>query len=235
MTPLRPILGLVPARAGSKGIPGKNLRLLAGRPLVAHAIEAARASGIVDRVVVSTDSEEIAAAGRAAGAEVPFLRPAALATDEAPMLPVVLHAVAELEREGWSPAVVVLLQPTAPLRRPEHIRAAIRLLERTGCDAVVSVVAIPAHYAPDFALKVVGDRLEFFLPEGARTTRRQDARPAYSRDGSVYAVRRDVLVTQQSLYGRDCRPLVLPRSESANLDDPEDWARAEALLRARSD
>lgn len=233
MTSLRPILGLVPARAGSKGIPGKNLKLLAGRPLLAHAIEAARASGVVDRIVVSTDSEEMAAAARTAGAEVPFRRPAPLASDEAPMLPVVLHAVAELEKEGWSPAVVVLLQPTAPLRRPDHIRSAVQMLEETGCDSVVSVVPIPAHYAPDFALKVVGERLEFFLPEGERTTRRQDVRPAYSRDGTVYVVRRDVLIAQQSLYGRDCRPLVLPPGESVNLDDLEDWARAEERLRGQ--
>ena len=111
------VLGLVPARGGSKGLPGKNARELAGRPLLAYTAEAARASGVIDRLVLSTDAADIAGAGRAAGLEVPFMRPAALAADDTPMLPVIRHAVDALAAGGWQPEIVVLLQPTSPLRR----------------------------------------------------------------------------------------------------------------------
>ena len=224
------VLGVVPARAGSKGVPGKNERLLAGRTLVARAADAARASGVVDRCVLSTDSERIAALGREAGLEVPFLRPAALAQDESPMQPVIEHALQEVEADGFRPDVVLVLQPTAPLRTGRHLAEAVRLLEQTGADSVVSVVEIPRHLSPQYAMRIAGTRLAPFLPEGGAITRRQDVEPAYSRDGTVYAVRRDVLALRHDLYGNDCRPLILPSSESVNIDSPEDWAAAEAIL-----
>lgn len=224
------VLAVVPARAGSKGVPGKNEHPLAGKTLVARAADAARDSGVVNRCVLSTDSERIAALGRAAGLEVPFLRPAELARDDSPMQPVIEHAVLELEREGFRPDVVLVLQPTAPLRTGTQIADAVRLLQETGADSVVTVVEIPKHLSPHYAMRISGERLEPFLPEGAEITRRQDVEPAYSRDGTVYAVRRDVLVLQHDLYGNDCRPLVLAADESVNIDSPADWAAAEALL-----
>jgi CMP-N-acetylneuraminic acid synthetase len=224
------VLAVVPARAGSKGVPGKNERLLGGKTLIARAAEAARASGVVDRCVLSTDSERIAKLGREAGLEVPFLRPPELAGDDTPMQPVIEHALHEVERDGFRPDVVLVLQPTAPLRTGEHIAAAVRLLGETGADSVVTVVEIPRHLSPQYAMRIAGSRLEPFLPEGAAITRRQDVEPAYSRDGTVYAVRRDVLVGRHDLYGADCRPLVLPAVESINIDSPEDWAAAEAVL-----
>jgi CMP-N,N'-diacetyllegionaminic acid synthase len=224
------VLAVVPARAGSRGVPGKNERLLAGKTLVARAADAAHASGVVDRCVLSTDSERIAELGREAGLEVPFLRPAELARDESPMQPVIEHALHEVERDGFRPDAVLVLQPTAPLRTGEHIAAAVRLLEETGADSVVTVVEIPKHLSPQYAMRISGERLEPFLPEGAAITRRQDVEPAYSRDGTVYAVRRHVLVERHDLYGADCRPLVLPADESVNIDSPQDWAAAEAIL-----
>jgi len=224
------VLAVVPARAGSKGVPGKNERLLAGKTLVVRAAEAARASGVVDRCVLSTDSERIAELGREAGLEVPFLRPAELARDDSPMQPVIEHALHEVEREGFRPDAVLVLQPTAPLRTGKHIAAAVRLLDESGADSVVSVVEIPKHLSPHYAMRISGERLEPFLPEGAAITRRQDVEPAFTRDGTVYAVRRDVLVDRHDLYGSDCRPLVLPAAESVNIDSPEDWAAAEAIL-----
>jgi CMP-N,N'-diacetyllegionaminic acid synthase len=224
------VLAVVPARAGSKGVPGKNERPLAGKTLVARAAEAARASGVVERAVLSTDSERIAELGREAGLEVPFLRPAELAADDSPMQPVIEHALLEVERGGFRPDAVLVLQPTAPLRTGDHVARAVRLLEETGADSVVSVVEIPRHLSPQYAMRISGDRLEAFLPEGAGITRRQDVEPAYSRDGTVYLVRRDVLVVRHDLYGADCRPLVLDAAESVNIDSPEDWAAAEALL-----
>jgi CMP-N-acetylneuraminic acid synthetase len=206
------------------------MRRLAGRPLLAYAADAAAASGVLDRTILTTDSEEIASLGRSLGLEVPFLRPPELARDETPMVPTLQHAVAELERDGWTPDVVVLLQPTAPLRRPEHVRQAVELLNALACTSVVSVVPIPAHYSPQYALRLSGERLEPFLPDNARVHRRQDTEPAYSRDGTVYAVLRHVLMDEGDLYGSDPRPLLMDPLESVNLDSEEDWAEAERRL-----
>jgi CMP-N-acetylneuraminic acid synthetase len=226
-------LGIIPARGGSKGIPGKNLRPLAGRPLLAYAAEAARASHAIDRLILTTDSAEIADLGRRHGIEVPFLRPPELARDETPMLPVVEHAIAQLEHSGWSPDVVVLLQPTAPLRQGKHIRDALDLMRRRASDAVASVVALPSHLSPDYVMRIEDGQLVPFLPAGAAITRRQDARPAYARDGTVYAVGRHVLATTRSLYGGRCAALVIPADESITLDTLDDWAEAERRLGER--
>jgi CMP-N,N'-diacetyllegionaminic acid synthase len=225
-----PILGLIPARAGSKGIPGKNLRRLAGRPLIEYAIAAARESAVIERIVLSTDSQEIADVGRHLGADVPFLRPATLARDDSPMYGVVRHAIERLELEGWRAWAVAVLQPTAPMRRPEHVRHAVEIMDAEGCSSVVSVIEIPAHYSPDYAMRIEGDRLVNFMREGSPITRRQDAVRAYSRDGTIYLVRRDVVIERRDLYGEDCRPLILQPSESVNLDTLEDWTRAERAL-----
>ena len=227
------VLCLVPARGGSKGIPAKNLRMLGDRPLLSYALEPAREAGI-KRVVLSTDSHAIADLGRSIGLEVPFMRPAELATDEAPMLPVVQHAVRAMDEEGFSADIVVLLQPTSPFRRAEHVRAALDLLESARCDSVVSVVEVPRHFSPQYVMKVEEGRLISYLPEGQRLVRRQDALPAYSRDGTVYAIRRQVIMELNSLYGEDCRPLIIPSDESINLDTAEDWALAESRLAERT-
>ncbi len=224
------VLGLVPARAGSKGVPGKNLRLLKGHTLLEYAARAARASGVLNRVVLSTESPEIAEAGRSAGLEVPFMRPAALAQDDTPMLPVVLHAVDALEAGGWLADVIVLLQPTSPRRRPEHIRNAVEMLRSTGADSVVTVVELPRDSSPDYVMRIENGVLRPFLPEGARIARRQDARPAYRRDGTVYVFWHSTLHNYGNIYGDNCRPLVVDASESLSIDSPADWDEAERAL-----
>ena len=227
------VLGLIPARGGSKGVPGKNVRPLAGHTLLEYTARAARESGVLDRVILSTDSAEIADAGRRAGLEVPFMRPATLAADDTPMVPVIEHALAVVSRSGWSPDIVVLLQPTSPLRRPDHIRDAIAMLRDTGADSVVTVVEVPRHLSPDYVMRIEGGRLTPFLPDGARVTRRQDARAAYSRDGTVYAFRRATIERTGSIYGEDCRPLLIDACDSLSIDSPEDWDEAERLLARR--
>jgi CMP-N-acetylneuraminic acid synthetase len=226
------ILGVVPARGGSKGIPNKNLRPLCNKPLLAYVRDATVGSGVVDRLVLTTDSEEIAELGRELGLEVPFLRPPELATDTAPMLSTLQHAVGEVERAGWHPEIVLLLQPTAPLRTPEHIRQAVEMLRASGGSSVVSVVRIPGHLSPQYAMRIEQGRLRTFLPEGANIVRRQDSEPAYSRDGTIYAMWRDVLMEQGDIYGSDSRPLELQPGESINLDTEDDWLAAERLLQA---
>lgn len=223
----------MPARGGSKGVPGKNTRLLAGRPLLEYTARAALASGVLHRIVLSTDSVEIADCGRRAGLEVPFMRPPALAGDDTPMLPVVEHALDELRRQGWEPATVVLLQPTSPLRTPEHIRAAVERLHQTGADSVVSVVAVPQYLSPDYVMRLEDGRLRPFLPDGVHVTRRQDARPAYVRDGTVYAFRTTTLRRFGAIYGEDCRPLLVDAAESLSIDTAADWAAAERVLAGR--
>ena len=223
------VLGLIPARGGSKGIPGKNIRLLNGKPLLSYAVQAANKSGLVDRLILTTDSEEIAATGRDLGIEVPFIRPQYLAQDDTPMLPVIEHALHFIEAQGWQPDIILLLQPTAPLRRAEHIQLAIKKLIDEKCDSVVSVVEVPRHYVPDFVLRLEEGKLKPFL-DTPLATRRQDARPAYSRDGTIYAFWRDVLVHKHTIYGDDCRPLLIPEEQSCNLDTMSDWQEAEKRI-----
>ena len=224
------VLALIPARGGSRGIPDKNIRPLAGRTLLDYAADAALASKVVDRRVLTTDSERIAEEGRRIGLEVPFLRPENLARDDTPMLPVIEHAVEFLEKHGWSPEIIVLLQPTSPLRRPAHVRAAVEQLRESGADSVVTVVELPMHLSPDYVMRIEDGRLVNFLPEGTSVTRRQDARRAVVRDGSVYAFWRRTLRETRSIYGRDCRPLIVPAHESITIDTPDDWAEAERRL-----
>jgi CMP-N-acetylneuraminic acid synthetase len=224
------VLGIVPARGGSKGVPGKNVRLLAGRPLLDYTADAARASGVLDRVILSTDSDHIADVGRRSGLEVPFLRPPALAADDTPMLPVIRHAVEALAEQGWTADVIVLLQPTSPLRRPQHIRAAVHALLETKADSVVTVVELPKHLSPDYVMRIDEGKLRPFLAGGERVTRRQDARRAYSRDGTAYVCCRATIERYGDIYGDDCRPLLIPAGESLTIDSPSDWEAAERRL-----
>jgi CMP-N,N'-diacetyllegionaminic acid synthase len=211
------ILGLIPARGGSKGVPRKNLAPVAGKPLLAWTVDAALAATELMRVVVSTDDDEIASA---AGVEV-LRRPPELAADDTPMLEVVRHAVAEL-----SPDVVVLLQPTSPIRRAEHVDAAVRLLLESGADSVVSVVAVPHRYRPDALMDVVDGRV---VARGSASTR-QEKELVYARNGpAVLAVRSDRL--GDDLYGGDCRPYLMDGRDSLDIDDPFDLELADLLLR----
>ena len=234
MTQKSGILGIVPARGGSKGLPDKNLKLLAGRSLIAHAADTARQAEIFDRLILSTDSNDIATEGRRSGLEVPFMRPPHLATDDAPMFPVICHAIEALESTGWNPDIVVLLQPTSPLRQPGHIRTAVDLLQTTEVDAVVSVVEVPRHLSPDYLMRVENESLVPFLPEGEKVIRRQDTRLAYVRDGTVYAFWRKTIQRYSSIYGAHCHAYVIPASASVTIDTESDWTQAERMLQTQS-
>lgn len=217
------ILGLIPARGGSKGIPRKNLAPLAGKQLLGWTIEAALGATELTRIVVSTDDEEIAAsAGATAGVTV-LRRPEELAADDTPMLDVVGHAVSEL-----GPEVVVLLQPTSPLRRAEHIDACVRLLLESGADAVVSVVEVPHRYRPDSLMDLVDGRV---VPR-SRARTRQEKDVVYARNGPAVLARRADRIGDD-LYGGDVRPFVMSSHDSLDVDDPADLVLAELLVGKR--
>ena len=224
------VLGLIPARGGSQGVPGKNLRPLAGRPLLAYTVADALASNL-DRVVLSTDDEDIAAVGRRLGAEVPFLRPAELATDAAPTLGVVVHALDALAAEGDDYDAVCLLQPTSPVRGPGLIDECVERLVTSGADSVVSVRPVPTDHHPDWVYRLGDDgELTLFNGEDEPRTRRQDLAPAFHRDGAVYVTRAEV-VRAGSLYGRRT-VAVLADGPSVNIDTEDDFRRAEELAGA---
>lgn len=225
------VLGLIPARGGSKGIPRKNIRLLAGKPLIAWTIEAALASRSLTRVILSTEDEEIAAVGRAWGVEVPFLRPAELAKDDTPTLPVVLHALRRCEEAGQIYDAVCLLQPTAPLRKTEWIDACIEELASNAADAVVTVCRIPDEHHPQWAMQRDPEGWFHFWSGSAIPPRRQELPAAFHREGSVYVTRRRVLVEEGSLYGKRLAGFEVCADETVNLDTEEDWKRAEGLLK----
>ena len=218
-------MALVPARGGSRAIPRKNLAPLGGRPLIAWTLDVARDSATVTRTVVSTDDAEIAAVAREVGAEV-LERPLELAGDETPMAEVIAHAS---ERLGV-PDTLVLLQPTSPLRRAEHVDAAVRLLRDTGADAVVSVVEVPHRFRPGSLMALDGDRLVPLAEDHA--TRRQDKPAVYARNGPAVLALRGERVGGD-LYGGDCRAYVMEPRDSIDVDDSFDLELAELLLAAR--
>ena len=216
------VVALIPARGGSKGIPRKNLAPVAGRPLLAWTIDAALRSRAVTRTVVSTEDDEIATAARELGAGV-LVRPPELAADDTPMQPVILHALEALE----APEVLVLLQPTSPLRRGEHVDEAVELLLATDADSVVSVVEVPHRYRPGSLMALDGKRLVRLADDHGAT--RQEKPLVYARNGpAVLALRADRIGTD--LYGGDCRPYVMGARESLDVDEPFDLELAELLL-----
>ncbi len=230
------ILGVIPARGGSKGVPRKNLREVGGRPLVAWSVEVAReAADVLYRTVVSTDDEEIAEVCRGLGGDVPFLRPPDLGGDRVPMVPVLRHAVRAVEEEEGRPVDwVMLLQPTNPFRTAEDIREAVRLASQGGCDSVISVVRV-LHVHPILMKRIEGDRLLPYCIEEEEGTRRQDYDPpAYMRNGAIYLTGRDTLVERGSIWGETIRPYVMPAERSVGIDSELDLKLADLLMRERA-
>ncbi|MEI8305742.1 MAG: acylneuraminate cytidylyltransferase family protein [Chloroflexales bacterium] len=227
------VLAVITARGGSKGIPGKNIADLAGKPLIAWTIEAALRSKAVSRVIVSTDDAEIAAISRQWGAEVPFLRPALLASDTSPHLPVLLHALAWIdEHDSQRYDYILLLQPTSPLRATDDIEHAVQIARDRHADSVVSVY--PAHPHPLLARRITDDgHLEEFAPRTEGYLARQGLPPAYMLNGAIYLVRREVLVDRQSFYTDRTFAYVMPQERSLDIDTPWDLYLANLILGAR--
>jgi CMP-N,N'-diacetyllegionaminic acid synthase len=227
------VLGIIPARGGSKAIPRKNLLPLLGKSLIERTFETARASGALDRIILSTDEREIVELGRRIGLEVPFERPAEFAGDTSPMIDVVVHSITTLGQTGYAPDAVMVLQPTSPLRQPRHIRDSVALLQaHPEADGVCTVSPLPKELCPHYLVKIgPTGYLEFFMPDGARYRRRQDVPQAWRRDGTIFLTRTDVLLNQRSFYGERCLTLELEPTEILNIDEPADWEEAERRLR----
>lgn len=221
------VLALIPARGGSKGIPGKNTKELMGKPLIAYTIEAARGCSCLDDVLVSTDSEEIAEIAREFGAWVPFLRPEELAADTSKTMDAVLYTLRRLAREGREYEYVVLLQPTSPLRTSGDIEGAFKLALKTGED----VVAVSEVTDSPILMRTRDDKGNLTaLLSGGSTVRRQDMPKYYRVNGSIYVNQVDSLTEESSLNDNPVG-YVMPRERSVDIDEPVDFAVAEYYLR----
>lgn len=235
MTGRPTVLGIIPARGGSKGLPNKNILPLAGKPLIAHTIAAALAARLLDKVIVSTDHEGIAEKARQYGADVPFIRPSELAQDDTAIYPVLAHAVRWLEQhEGYSPDYVMLLQPTSPLRNTEDIDSAVRLALEKDADGVVSLSSLKHH--PYWTKGVSTDgRIVDFIPLDSPLevsyNRRQDLPEAYALNGAIYLVRRPVLLEKQTFYTDRTYAYIMPPERSIDVDSSWDLHIAELILR----
>jgi CMP-N,N'-diacetyllegionaminic acid synthase len=227
------VLGIIPARGGSKGIPRKNLVNLAGKPLLEYTIRAAQASRRLSRTILSTDDPEIIDVGRSFGMDIPFIRPAGLATDEASSARVAKHALQFSEnQEGKAYDLVCLLQPTSPLRTSNDIDSAIDMLEKSDADSVVSLARVEEPHPVKMMLVRDGFVLPLFPDQWRETVRRQELQPVFYLNGAVYCVRRNALLDDESLWGKKTLAYVMPAERSVNIDVLVDVRLAESVLAA---
>ena len=218
------VLALIPARGGSKGIPRKNIRLLAGKPLIAWTIEAALASAHVSSVVVSTEDDEIADISRQWGAQIPFIRPAELAQDDTPGMAPVLHALDHLTQFD----AILLLQPTSPLRTTADIDACLLLAQTRQANAIVSVCEPESH--PGWMYTLDDNHCLKNLTGVPLCTRRQDLPRVYALNGALYFARTDWLRQHRSFISEDTMGFLMPKEKSIDIDTLFDWKMAELLL-----
>lgn len=224
------VLAIIPARGGSKGVPGKNIKLLGGKPLLQYTLESANESQLMTRVILSSDDASIIATAEALGLEVPFIRPANLATDQAKSIEVVQHAVQYLEEKGEFFDAVCLLQPTSPFREKGFIDAAIEKFIQTGVDTLLSVLPVPHEYNPHWVFEEnEAGHLKIATGENQIIARRQELPTAYHRDGSLYLTKMDY-IKQGTFYGAQLGFIVSNPDFYVNIDNPTDWIAAEQKI-----
>jgi CMP-N-acetylneuraminic acid synthetase len=226
-------LGVVPARGGSKGIPKKNLALCDGIPLLGHTAEAAKGCGKLARIILSTDSADIAEAGLRLGLEVPFLRPAELSQDATPILPVLEHLIRQPSIAELNINVIVLLQPTSPLRNSRHLAEAIDLFESTGADTLVSIQKVPHCFAGGSQMEIREGFLTRVETDQPMILRRQDKPVRFARNGPAILITSLATLQAGQLYGPKVAGYRMSDLESIDIDGPQDLFLAELLLRAR--
>ncbi len=223
-------LAVIPARGGSKRIPRKNVKLFCGKPMLVWALEAALNSGCFDRVIVSTDDEEIAGVARDCGADVPFLRPVELSDDYTGTIPVVAHAIRALRAQGVSPDLVCCIYATAPFLTGEDLNAGLKGLMQSGADYAFSVTRY--EFPIQRAIRITGsERIEMFYPEHFNT-RSQDLEVAYHDAAQFYWGRVDAWLSEKIIFSEDATPVVLPGYRVQDIDTPEDWDIAELKFMA---
>ena len=227
------VVGIIPARGGSKGIPRKNIRRLCGKSLLAYTAEAALQSKVLSRVLLSTEDREIRAVGLKLGLEAPFIRPDELAQDDTPALPVIQHAVKTLEEtEKYRADVIVILQPTSPLRTSRHIDEALELFSASKADSLVSVVEVPHNMNPYSVMQLEADgTVTPFLTYDEKKNLRHEKPVFYARNGAaIYVFTRDCLMNKDSFYGDSTIPYFMKKEESIDIDDEWDWRLVEHIL-----
>lgn len=223
------ILAVIPARGGSKTIPRKNVIPFAGKPLIYYTIRSALESKRIDRVIVSTDDEEIAKISKKYGAEV-IKRPKTLATDSAPMVPVIQHAVKKLEKEGYNPDVITILQPTSPLRDSGDIDRALKMFTKSKSESMAGVCE--AEKSPYWMYKIgKNGSLEALIKTRKKYTRRQDLPKVYRLNGAFYAVKREILMNKNTIYTRTTKPFFMSQLKSIDIDTKMDLKIAEIFLK----
>ena len=222
------IVAIIPARGGSKGVPNKNIKMLAGKPLITYTIEESLKSKHIDRTIVSTENKKIAEISKKYGAEI-IERPTELADDDTPTLPVLKHAVNHLEKvEGYSADIVVLLQPTSPLRKVSDIDIAIEKFLKSDADLVVSVIEMKHH--PFWSFEIDGDKLRPFVKDGFKTIKRQDLPRVYTVNGAIYVMSAE-RARSDSIFGGDMRAVVMSEEKSVDIDTPLDFKITELLIK----
>lgn len=224
------IMAIIPARGGSRGIPKKNIKILGEKPLIAYTIEAAKKSKYIDKVIVSTDSDEIAYISKKYGAEIPFIRPAELSKDETPGIDPILHAVDYMiTHEKYIPDYVVCLQCTSPFRNHTHIDVALESVINSSEDSLVSVCESDTL---SWMKKIVDNRLVNYESNEKIYARRQDAPKAYKLNGAIYAIKKDVLLENKSLVlNNRTIPFIMDNISSLDIDEPIDFEFAEFLIK----
>ena len=222
------ILGLIPARAGSKGIPGKNIKVLGHQPLIAYSIKDGLASSLLSKVVISTDGEKIAEVASQFGGEIPFMRPMDLAQDRTPSIDVVIHTLDFFEQQGENFEAVCLLQPTSPFRPKGFVDACVQKFLDTKADSLISVLEVPHEYNPHWTFKMDEEgSLAIATGETTLISRRQELPMAYHRDGSVYISKVSLIREKRVLVGGKTVGILSDIKYYANLDTPADWDKAE--------
>ena len=222
-------LAVIPARGGSKRIPGKNTRDFCGKPIMAYSIEAARESYLFEKIIVSTDSEEIAKVAERYGAEIPFMRPSELADDYTGTDAVVVHALEWMLQEGLEIEYVCCIYSTAPFLQPEFLKQGFEILQKKKCDSAFSVTTFP--YPIQRALKIdKRGRVGMFWPEH-KESRSQDLLEAYHDAGQFYWAETKGFLKEKTFFSENTLPVILPRYLVQDIDTIEDWVRAENMFK----
>lgn len=226
------ILAIIPARGGSKGVPGKNIKLLGGKPLLAYTAAIALQSKYFTEVILSSEDEQIIVVAKSLGISVPFVRPAALAQDHTPTIDVILHALQWYKNRNIFFDSVCLLQVTSPFRTVAFVNQATERFIESGCDSLVSVQQVPDDYNPHWTFEVNPEgNLTIATGEEQIIPRRQELPKAYHRDGSMYLTKTEVLLHQHSLYGKSTAFIESPSEYYVNIDTISDWEQAEQLVK----